>query len=448
MRSFRPSGNAARNLGVYDTAEIEIRAGDRIRWTRNRRAPPARFGRARQPDIANGDQATVMEITPSSVRFRSEGGRIYSISRNDPQLRHIDHAYSVTVHAAQGLTSPRVIAVLEAGGRADQEMFYVELSRASDRFELVVDDRELLAERLEARPGIDEGALEAVGAGLIAPAVDPDLFARLQGDWRSIQRRADEGDSTPFHVNGYGETVAEIAALGIFDKSSISGLSDGLPPDMRDFVDGVMEEHDAHRTREDRIKDLAGKLNGHWRQWPELCWKASADGVEPVALEEYEQWKDEGDGARGRGPVAAVGRRGGRTPPVVHGTASAQGIEASLEKIEKIQSARELETVRARVGGACPRGGRDRRSRNPSVRLCRSGGTRRTAGGGRRTGRRSCAGSSRSGRIPSAPRPNSPPVFFHFRRKRERRLGRWRADAAVESGRDTRFAGRIPESRM
>ena len=30
-RRFRPSGNAARNLGVYDTGEIEIRAGDRIR---------------------------------------------------------------------------------------------------------------------------------------------------------------------------------------------------------------------------------------------------------------------------------------------------------------------------------------------------------------------------------------------------------------------------------
>ena len=48
-RRFRPSGNAARNLGLYDTVEIEIRAGDRIRWTRNRKAPPARFGRDPTP---------------------------------------------------------------------------------------------------------------------------------------------------------------------------------------------------------------------------------------------------------------------------------------------------------------------------------------------------------------------------------------------------------------
>ena len=107
-----------------------------------------------------------------------------------------------------------------------------------------------------------------MGAGLIAPFVDPDLFARLQGDWRAIHRRAKEGDTTPFHVDGYGETVAEIAALGFSNLSDMSDMSDNLPPDMRDFVDGVLEEHDAHQAREKSIQDLAGKLNGHWRQWP------------------------------------------------------------------------------------------------------------------------------------------------------------------------------------
>ncbi len=48
-RRFRPSGNAARYLGLYDTERIELRAGDRIRWTRNRKAPPARFGHAPKP---------------------------------------------------------------------------------------------------------------------------------------------------------------------------------------------------------------------------------------------------------------------------------------------------------------------------------------------------------------------------------------------------------------
>ena len=242
-RRFRPSGNAARNLGLYDTGEIEIRAGDRIRWTRNRKAPPARFGREPAPDLVNGEQATVVEIDQRSVRFRMDDGRTYSISRIDPQLRHIDHAYSTTVHGAQGMTSPRVIAVLEAGGRADQDILYVEISRASEGFELVVDDRELLAERLAERPGIDEGALEAIGADLAAPVVDPDLFAGLQADWRSLRRRADEEDRVLYLADGYGEVVAQIAALGVIED---------LPADMRGFVDTVLEEHTAHQRRNDR----------------------------------------------------------------------------------------------------------------------------------------------------------------------------------------------------
>ena len=176
-RRFRPSGNAARNLGVYDIGEIEICAGDRIRWTRNRKAPPARFGREPAPDLVNGEQATVADIGQRSVRFKMDDGRTYSISRIDPQLRHIDHAYSTTVHGAQGMTSPRVIAVLEAGGRADQDLLYVEISRASEGFELVVDDRspdypELMqqADTLDERSGAPAKDRETISEWMDAGA--------------------------------------------------------------------------------------------------------------------------------------------------------------------------------------------------------------------------------------------------------------------------------------
>ena len=328
-RWFRPSGNAARNLGLYDTSEIEIRAGDRIRWTRNRKAPPARFGREPTPDLINGEQATVVEIGQRSVRFRMDDGRICSISRNDPQLRHIDHAYSTTVHGAQGMTSPRVIAVLEAGGRADQDLLYVEISRASEGFELVVDDRELLAERLAERPGIDEGALEAIGAGLAAPVVDPDLFAGLQADWRSLRRRADEEGRVLYLADGYGKVVAQIAALGVIED---------LPADMRGFVDTVLEEHTAHQQRDDKIRGLAESLGSHWRQWPELCWKASSLGVAPGALDEHRQWRGEGDrlAAQARDLLADQGEDGHHLA-AMEGVRS--GLESSLARIEKVQTA-------------------------------------------------------------------------------------------------------------
>ena len=84
--------------------------------------------------------------------------------RNDPQLRHLDHAWASTVHAFQGRTVDNVIAAMEADHPhlTTQKSFYVEISRARDRAELVTDDRNSLRERLEAATGERISALEAV----------------------------------------------------------------------------------------------------------------------------------------------------------------------------------------------------------------------------------------------------------------------------------------------
>ena len=39
------------------------------------------------------------------MRFRLADGRGLSLRMDDPQLRHIDHAWSSTVHRAQGSTA-------------------------------------------------------------------------------------------------------------------------------------------------------------------------------------------------------------------------------------------------------------------------------------------------------------------------------------------------------
>ena len=70
---FRPSGNAARYMDLYDTEALELRAGDRIRWTRNRKAPRPRFGRAPvRTGSINGGEADILEIGHKRVRFRNE----------------------------------------------------------------------------------------------------------------------------------------------------------------------------------------------------------------------------------------------------------------------------------------------------------------------------------------------------------------------------------------
>ncbi len=152
----RPGGKRLRyQLELHDCATIRIRAGDEVRWTRN-------DGRR---DLVNGERARVVSVGPKAVRFRTADGRGLRLSRDDPQLRHLDHAYSSTVHGAQGTTADRVIAVLDSGHGAlvDQATFYVEVTRAREEAVILTDNRGQLAETLEERTGLRMTALEAVG---------------------------------------------------------------------------------------------------------------------------------------------------------------------------------------------------------------------------------------------------------------------------------------------
>ena len=276
-RRFRPSGNAAHNLGVYETAEIEIRAGDRVRWTRNRKA------RRRTPALVNGEEARVLSIGPERVRLMAQDGTEYSLARKDSHLRHLDHAWSSTVHAAQGRTAKKVIAVLDAGRMANQEMFYVEVSRASEGFTLLTDDREALIERLETSPDVPDAALEALGEDLDGPIVDPDAWAAVLADWDAAEREASGGP--PSSVPGYAGVMARIAAFAAVED---------LPEEMRVFVDDRLAAHEAARAAERQVRELIAGLQAQPRRWPELAWAArSADpptGDGPA----WQRWRDEG----------------------------------------------------------------------------------------------------------------------------------------------------------
>ena len=302
-RRFRPSGNAAAYLGLYDTERIEVMAGDRIRWTRNRKAPPARFGHPRQPDLVNGGEAEIVEIDRQRVRFRDDAGRTFPLRRKAPQLRHLDHAYGSTVHGAQGRTARAVIAVLDAHGAVDQAMFHVEVSRASESFLLLTDDREALVEMLEARPDREDGALEALGLDPAAlSVVEPALFEALAADWRNLQSHGEEAGTPPFLLPGADEVMARAAALSLVEE---------LPADMRALVDGMLAEHERHAAHEREARDLMERIRAHWRRWPELGWLASGRGCAPQDLPEHAAWREEGaallERARGLEPVPGPG---------------------------------------------------------------------------------------------------------------------------------------------
>ena len=114
--------------------------------------------------LVNSQTAEVAAVKDGGVTFRLEDGRTLDLSPGDPQLRHVDRAWASIVHAFQGRTVDTVIAAMEANHRhlTTQKSFYVEISRARDRAELVTDDRAVLKEQLEAITGEWIAALEAV----------------------------------------------------------------------------------------------------------------------------------------------------------------------------------------------------------------------------------------------------------------------------------------------
>ena len=140
---------------VHRNEGIELRAGDRIRWTRN----DAGLG------LVNSRTAEVLSVANGRATFRLEDGRKLELASGDPQLRHLDHAWASTVHAFQGRTVDNVIAAMEARHPhlTTQKSFYVEISRARDRAELVTDDAAELRAQLQAVTGERIAALEGIG---------------------------------------------------------------------------------------------------------------------------------------------------------------------------------------------------------------------------------------------------------------------------------------------
>ena len=151
-----PGKLAARSGGVevYRSEKLGLRRGDRIRWTRN----------DLPRGLVNSQTADVTEVGKDTVTFRLEDGGTLELKKGDSQLRHIDRAWASTVHAFQGRTVDRVIAAMEANHPhlTTQKSFYVEISRARHRAELVTDDRKALGEQLQAITGERISALEAV----------------------------------------------------------------------------------------------------------------------------------------------------------------------------------------------------------------------------------------------------------------------------------------------
>ena len=302
-RNIKPGSSIRYRLEVYETRPIEIRAGDRIRWTRNDRA------RA----LVNGERAEVASVARNRVRLRLADGRALSLRSDDPQLRHIDHAWSSTVHGAQGRTADGVIAVLDSGHGAlsDQSTFYVELSRARERVVVLTDNREQLVEVLEANTGERASALEAVGER-VGPAVE--ALARrvpekapvwtLREGWSALEARARSEGTVLFGVEGYGTLLERARALA---------RAPDTPAGEREVAEGLLAYDRACRKTGAAAEEFLGLLDAHRATRRELE-RAAGAGACPVAeLDGYGAWRDRAGrlSSNGRALLEEWGERAG-----------------------------------------------------------------------------------------------------------------------------------------
>ena len=84
----------------------------------------------RHAQIVTSEQLTITAVDRDQITARTSDGRPVVLTGEAIDTDHLDHAYALTVHRAQGATYDRAHVLAAGGGR---ELAYVALSRARDR---------------------------------------------------------------------------------------------------------------------------------------------------------------------------------------------------------------------------------------------------------------------------------------------------------------------------
>lgn len=149
---WRPRQWGGANVQAFEAKSIELRAGEKVQFTRNDRA----LGRV------NGQRADIVSVDPVGNTAQVKSGRqVETLSLDEARDRHIRHAYVETAFAAQGRTADRVLihADSKATNLIDQRSFYVAVSRAREAATVFTNDRTKLVSAITERAGSSQTAL-------------------------------------------------------------------------------------------------------------------------------------------------------------------------------------------------------------------------------------------------------------------------------------------------
>lgn len=147
---FRNTGRVVsydprRAFGVqlYESAERSFANGERIQFT----SP------WNEQRIANRETGTIINIDRDGVATVQLDRSGRQLTRQIADMPHIDYAYAMTSHSAQGLTVDRVLIQIDATDSqtravADRALAYVALSRARYEADIFTDDKKQLEKAL------------------------------------------------------------------------------------------------------------------------------------------------------------------------------------------------------------------------------------------------------------------------------------------------------------
>lgn len=207
-----------RDYGLSITAakNIELSAGDKIRWTAKDKArgiTNASLGtvlsiddgvvriatesviserlKFNDPKLADDDHKKaiaaylaadkkdsdadaalkIKSIANGKVETERTQTNVIDLHKDDPMLKRIALAYALNIHMAQGVTTDQSIQVMGAGEKylSTLRQLVVGLTRARDNVWLVTDDAKKLGERIERNLGNKTSALEIIGEATVEP---------------------------------------------------------------------------------------------------------------------------------------------------------------------------------------------------------------------------------------------------------------------------------------
>ncbi len=142
-------------LQLAERKPLELREGDRIRWTAN----------DKDRGLFNAAIAHVVGIADGAVTVETARGEHLTLKQDDPMLSRLDLAYSLNMHMAQGVTTDKAITVMSSFERnlSNQRLFNVGVTRVRDELTLIVNDKEKIKGQLDANPGNKTSALQTLG---------------------------------------------------------------------------------------------------------------------------------------------------------------------------------------------------------------------------------------------------------------------------------------------